>query len=121
MIIVLSNQIRTSIQLYEISEVFAFGFETTTCQRRHGDIPTKQLSLSSKYCTLFETHCLIGRNLDAIIKYKYHLNTISNEKLSDPLWDSRSRSRTQSYCYLLSTRGAGVHKNVNLNHEHGLG
>ena len=53
----------------------------------------KQFHLK-KYCTAFKIHYLIGRNHDAICKYKVHLNMISNVKLSDPLCNSINRDLT---------------------------
>ena len=40
------------------------------------------------YCTAFQIHYLIGRNHDAICKYKVHLSTINNGELSDRLWEN---------------------------------
>ena len=47
-----------------------------------------------KYCTSFKICHLIGRNHDAICKYKVHLNTVSNGEFSDPLCDSVNRGLT---------------------------
>ena len=51
-----------------------------------------------KYCNAFKLRYLSGQNHDAISKlqslYKVHLNTISNEELSNPLCDSVNRGLT---------------------------
>ena len=88
MLIILTDQIVTSIRLPGFSEVFNFRW----WKRWHENV-TKRLSLSSEYCTPFETRYLIGRNNDAVCKYKVHIK-FSNGELSDPLCVSVNRGLT---------------------------